>query len=142
MDTCALRLGRVSQDTVSWERVRKAADKLTTDDRYGLALPVEDSGYTLFNFWPFMWMAGADVRNAAGDYTVDTPAMADALDFWGSFQQSGDSPSTLQIGPWDVGNIATGVAAMGTRCRARTGSHAGPGADRLRLEAGKQQLRA
>jgi ABC-type glycerol-3-phosphate transport system substrate-binding protein len=100
------------QPPKTWAELKSAADKLTTDDRYGLALPVEDSGYTLFNFWPFMWMAGADVRNAAGDYTVDTPEMADALDFWGSFQQSGDSPSTLQIGPWDVGNIATGVAAM------------------------------
>lgn len=96
----------------TWDELKSAADKLTTSDRFGLVLPVEDSGYTLFNFWPFMWMAGADVTDGKGNYTVDTPQMADALDFWGSFQQSGDSPSTLQIGPWDVGNIATGAAAM------------------------------
>jgi ABC-type glycerol-3-phosphate transport system substrate-binding protein len=75
-------------------------------------LPVEDSGYTLFNFYPFMWMAGADVTDGDGNYTVDTPEFADALDFWGSFTSNGYSPSSLQIGPWDVGNIATGVAAM------------------------------
>lgn len=96
----------------TWEELKAAAQKLTTDKRYGLVLPVEDSGYTLFNFYPFMWMAGADVTDADGNYTVNTPQMADALDFWGSFVQSGSSPTSLQIGPWDVGNIATGVAAM------------------------------
>lgn len=96
----------------TWDELKSAAEHLTTDDRYGLVLPVEDSGYTLFNFYPFMWMAGADVTDGEGNYTVDTPEMADALDFWGSFVQSGSSPTSLQIGPWDVGNIATGVAAM------------------------------
>lgn len=97
----------------TWDELKSAAAQLTTDERYGLVLPVEDSGYTLFNFYPFMWMAGADVTDdGQGRYTVDTPEMADALDFWGSFVQSGSSPTSLQIGPWDVGNIATGVAAM------------------------------
>ena len=96
----------------TWDELKSAAQALTTDDRYGLVLPVEDSGYTLFNFYPFMWMAGADVTDGDGNYTVDTPEFADALDFWGSFTANGYSPASLQIGPWDVGNIATGVAAM------------------------------
>lgn len=96
----------------TWDDLQAAAKQLTTDKRFGLALPVEDSGYTLFNFYPFMWMAGADVTDGKGTYTVDTPEMADALDFWGSFVASGSSPTSLQIGPWDVGNVATGVAAM------------------------------
>lgn len=96
----------------SWDDLQEAAAKLTTDDRFGLVLPVEDSGYTLFNFYPYMWMAGADVTDSDGNYTVDTPEMAEALDFWGSFVQAGSSPSSLQIGPWDLGNIATGSAAM------------------------------
>jgi ABC-type glycerol-3-phosphate transport system substrate-binding protein len=96
----------------TWDELKSAAQRLTTDSRYGLVIPVEDSGYTLFNFYPFMWMAGADVTDAEGNYTVDTPEFAEALDFWGSFTSNGYSPSSLQIGPWDVGNIATGVAAM------------------------------
>ena len=47
MHTRSLRLGRVSQDTVSWERVRKAADKLTTpllpDDYLTLLNPLWSS---------------------------------------------------------------------------------------------------
>lgn len=96
----------------TWDELKSAAAALTTDSRYGLVIPVEAGGYTLFNFYPFMWMAGADVTDGEGNYTVDTPEFADALDFWGSFVQDGSSPTSLQIGPWDVGNVATGVAAM------------------------------
>jgi multiple sugar transport system substrate-binding protein len=96
----------------TWDQLKTDAKALTSDKRYGLVLPVEDNGYTLFNFWPFMWMAGADVMNSKGKYTVDSPQMAKALDFWGSFEKAGSSPSSLQIGPYDVGNISTGVGAM------------------------------
>lgn len=96
----------------TWDELYTAAKALTTKDVYGLVLPVEDSGYTLFNWWPFMWMAGAQVNDAQGNVTVDSPEMANALDFWGKFYQEGLSPSSLQIGPWDIGNVGTGAAAM------------------------------
>ncbi|MGE3194116.1 MAG: ABC transporter substrate-binding protein [Microbacteriaceae bacterium] len=96
----------------TWDELQDAAAALTTDSRFGLTLPVGDDGYTLFNFYPFMWMAGADVTDGNGNYTVDTPEFAEALDFWGSFTQDGSAPSSLQIGPWDLGNVATGASAM------------------------------
>lgn len=97
----------------TWDEMYEAAKTLTTDDVYGLVLPVEKSGYLLFNWWPFMWMNGAEVLSSDRTAcTVDTPEMAGALDFWGRFFQEGLSPSSLQIGPWDIGNIGTGIAAM------------------------------
>jgi multiple sugar transport system substrate-binding protein len=97
----------------TWDELQADSKKLTDDKRSGLILPVEDSGYTLFNFWPYLWMAGGDItKGSNGKYTIDTPEMAKALDYYGSFFKSGESPKTLQIGPWDVGNIATGVGAM------------------------------
>jgi multiple sugar transport system substrate-binding protein len=97
----------------TWDELYEAARALTTDDVYGLVLPVEDSGYTLFNWWPFMWMNGADILSAdRSQVVVDTPEMAAALDYWGRFYQEGLSPSSLQIGPWDIGNVGTGLAAM------------------------------
>lgn len=96
----------------TWSEMQSAANTLTTDSEYGVTMPVEDSAYTLFNFWPFMWMAGADIADEQGNFTVDTPQMAQALDFWGSFFTDGSAPSSLQIGPWDAGNIGTGVSAM------------------------------
>ncbi|WP_291755867.1 sugar ABC transporter substrate-binding protein [Cellulomonas sp. 73-92] len=97
----------------TWDEMKADAKKLTNDKRFGVALPVEDTGYTLFNFWPYLWMAGGDIKKGSdGKYSIDTPQMAQALDFYGSFFQAGSSPKSLQIGPWDVGNVATGVAAM------------------------------
>ncbi|MBN9375649.1 MAG: extracellular solute-binding protein, partial [Cellulomonas sp.] len=97
----------------TWDEMKADAKKLTNDKRFGVALPVEDTGDTLFNFWPYLWMAGGDIKKGSdGKYSIDTPQMAQALDFYGSFFQAGSSPKSLQIGPWDVGNVATGVAAM------------------------------
>lgn len=96
----------------TWDELYEAAKTLTTDEVYGLVLPVEETGYTLFNWWPFMWMSGADVLKDDGSCTVDTPEMIAALDYWGKFFQEGIAPSSLQIGPWDIGNVGTGIAAM------------------------------
>ncbi len=96
----------------TWDELYEAAKALTTDDVYGLILPVEETSYTLFNWWPFMWMAGADVYDDEGNVTVDSPEMIEALEYWGRFYQEGLVPSSLQIGPWEIGNVGTGVAAM------------------------------
>ena len=96
----------------TWEELKSAAEKLTTNDRYGIALPVEKTAYTLFNWWPFMWMDDADIYDADGNVTAGSDSMADALDFWGSFYQNEYCPSSLQTGPWSIDNVANGVAAM------------------------------
>lgn len=95
----------------TWEELEAAAAALTTDEMYGLVLPVEDTGYTLFNWWPFMWMNNADIYSE-GELAVNSTEMAEALDFWGSFFQNGYAPSALQDGPWSIDNIGNGVAAM------------------------------
>lgn len=96
----------------TWEELKSAAEKLTTKDRYGIVLPVEKTAYTLFNWWPFMWMDDADIYDADGNVTAGKDSMADALDFWGSFYQNEYCPSSLQNGPWSIDNVANGVAAM------------------------------
>lgn len=96
----------------TWDELYEAAKKLTTDEMYGLVLPVDDSGYTMFNWWPFMWMANADILAEDGSVVIDTPEMAAALDYWGRFFAEGLAPGSLQIGPWDIGNVGTGIAAM------------------------------
>ena len=96
----------------TWDEMKAAAAALTTDDMYGLVLPVEDTAYTLFNWWPFMWMDQASVYGENGELSINSPEMADALDFWGSFYQNGYCPSSLQDGPWSIDNIGNGVTAM------------------------------
>lgn len=97
----------------TWDEMYQAAKTLTTDEVYGLVLPVDDSGYTLFNWWPFMWMNGADILSAdRSACVIDSPEMAEALDFWGGFFKEGLASASLQIGPWDIGNVGTGFGAM------------------------------
>jgi multiple sugar transport system substrate-binding protein len=97
----------------TWDELYAAAKKLTTDKVYGLVLPVDDAPYTIFNFWPFLWMSGGDILNKNGSKSVfSSRASAKALDFWAGFFKEGLSPKKLQIGPYDIGNIGTGVAAM------------------------------
>jgi multiple sugar transport system substrate-binding protein len=97
----------------TWDELYAAAKALTTKDVYGLVLPVEKSGYTLFNWWPFMWMSGADILSKdRSTCVINTPEMANALDYWGRFFQEKLAPSSLQIGPWDIGNVGTKFAAM------------------------------
>jgi ABC-type sugar transport system, periplasmic component len=97
----------------TWDELHAAAKKLTIDKVYGLVLPVDDAPYTIFNFWPFLWMTGGDVLNKDGTKSVfNSKASAKALDFWAGFFKEGLSPKKLQIGPYDIGNIGTGVAAM------------------------------
>ena len=95
----------------TWDELYTAAAALTTDDMYGLVMPVEDTPYTLYNWWPFMWMNGADIYSD-GELVINSEEMAAALDFWGSFYQNDYAPSSLQIGPWSIDNIATGFCAM------------------------------
>lgn len=90
----------------------EAAKKLTTDERYGIALPVEKTPYTLFNWWAFMRMAGADLYDDEGNITAGSKEMVNAMEFWGEFYKKGYCPSSLQDGPWSIDNIANGVAAM------------------------------
>lgn len=97
----------------TWDELKAAAKKLNTDKVAGLVLPTDKIPYTNFNFFPFMWQAGADVLSEDGSKSVfNSPQMAKALDFFGSFFQDGTAPTKLQLGPWDIGNIGTGIAAM------------------------------
>lgn len=97
----------------TWDELYEAAKKLTTDDRYGLVLPVEAAPYTLYNWWPFEWMNGGQVLSEDKTQAVfDSRENAEALDYWAKFFNDGFSPKTLKIGPWDIGNIGTGAAAM------------------------------
>lgn len=100
------------QPPKTWDELEEAAKTLTTDDRYGIVLPVEKTSYTMFNWWPFMWMNKADVYDSEGNIVVDSSEMAGALDFWGSFYKNEHCPSSLQDGPWSIDNVANGVAAM------------------------------
>lgn len=97
----------------TWDELKAAAEKLTTDKVAGLVLPTDKGPYLNFIWYPFLWQQGGNVLNEEGTKsTFNSPEVAKALDYWGSFFQDGDAPSKLQYGPWDAANIGSGTAAM------------------------------
>ena len=87
----------------TWDELSAAAEALTTEDRYGILLPTNPDYYQNFVFYPFLWMAGAEVMNE--DFTgaaVNTPEAARALDLWGSLVQNGyAAPNSTGSDPTD-----------------------------------------
>lgn len=97
----------------TWDELFEAAKKLHTDEVTGLVLPTDKGPYLNFIWYPFLWQQGGSVLNEDGtESTFNSPEVAKALDYWGSFFQEGVSPSKLQIGPTETGNLGNEIAAM------------------------------
>ncbi|QJD84241.1 ABC transporter substrate-binding protein [Cohnella herbarum] len=97
----------------TWDELLAAARKLTTNKVAGLVLPPDKGAYFNFIWYPFLWQQGGNVLSADGTQsTFNTPEVAKALDFYGSFFREKLSPSKLQYGPWEIDNLGTKTAAM------------------------------
>ena len=97
----------------TWDELEAAAAALTTSDRYGILIPTAPGYYENFVFYPFMWMAGADVMNEDFSASVaNSPEMAQALDFWGGLVQNGYAASTSTGSDPTDERFATGQGAM------------------------------
>lgn len=95
----------------TWEELVNVAAQLTTSDRYGILIPTSPDYYQNFVFYPFLWMAGAEVMN--DDFTaaaVNTPEAARALDLWGTLVSKGYA-APADVGPTDD-RFPTEQAAM------------------------------
>jgi multiple sugar transport system substrate-binding protein len=95
----------------TWDELVAAAETLTTDERYGILIPTAPDYYQNFVFYPFLWMAGAEVVN--DDFTaaaVNTPEAARALDLWGTLMREGYA-APADTGPVDE-RFPTGQGAM------------------------------
>ncbi|QGQ98181.1 sugar ABC transporter substrate-binding protein [Paenibacillus psychroresistens] len=97
----------------TWDELRAAAKKLTTDTVAGLVIPPDKGPYFNFIWYPFLWQQGGNVLSADGTQsTFNTPEAAKALDVWGSFFKDRSSPAKLQLGPWEIANLGNKTAAM------------------------------
>lgn len=97
----------------TWDELLDAARKLTTDKVAGLILPPEKGPYFNFVWYPFLWQKGGTVLSEDGKTSLfDTPEVAEALDFWGTFFREGLSPTKLQQHPTEIDHIGNGTAAM------------------------------
>lgn len=92
----------------TWAEMQATAKKLTQGKRYGLALSAGGAEDGVFQFTPFMWSNGGD------ETKLDTPQVAEALDYWKSLLKDGSlSKSTVNWTQADVNDqFMAGNAAM------------------------------
>jgi multiple sugar transport system substrate-binding protein len=92
----------------TWDELRAAAKKLTTADRYGLAIDGDPGLESAWQFLPFMWSNGGD------ETKLDSPKVVEALQYWVDLLKDGSiSPSVVT---WTQGDLrdqfSAGKAAM------------------------------
>ncbi|QZY28341.1 sugar ABC transporter substrate-binding protein [Nocardioides coralli] len=102
-------------EKVGWDQAPQTWDELKTfaqdlEDKagveYGINLPPGQTG-SWQTMMPFAWSNGASLTNEDGtEYTIDSPEMAEALEFYKTFFDEGLSPTRLL----DAGELESGFA--------------------------------
>jgi multiple sugar transport system substrate-binding protein len=112
-------------EPTSWDELKTFARgmKEKAGAEQGLYLQPGETG-AWQSMMPFAWQQGAEVTDASGEYTLDTPEMRKALEYYASFHEEGLSakaiPEAGQLesgfvdgsigafisGPWHVGILA------------------------------------
>ena len=98
----------------TWEQLLDVAQRLTTDQRFGVLFETSPGYYQNFTWYPFMWMGGAEIQTDATTSGMREQGAIDALKFWQDAVNSGAAPRTvLGGGAWDaVPNLTTGYTAI------------------------------
>jgi multiple sugar transport system substrate-binding protein len=97
----------------SFEGFLATAEKLTTEERYGMIIDPVPSYYQVFTWYPFLWGAGADVMSPDWKKaTMNTEGAIAALKIWGDLIEKGFSPSTLPVPATSIDPLVTGLGAM------------------------------
>lgn len=97
----------------TWSELKEVTGKLTTDERFGIALEVDKNPYQPFTFSPFMWIAEGNVFNE--DYTaslLNSDGVKDALQLWRDLIESGSASIKPSRNTWDIGVVAEGEACI------------------------------
>lgn len=97
-----------SQAPQTWDELHQFATDLKekAGADYGLSLQPGQTG-SWQTVLPFAWSNGAEVTNEAGtEYTIDSPEMVEALDYYTSYFDEGLSPNRML----DPGELESGFA--------------------------------
>ncbi len=92
----------------TWAEIKEVAGKLTTEDVYGIAFSAPATEEGTWQFEPWFWGAGGDLKK------LDSPEGIRALEFWVDLVNSGyASKSVVQWSQGDVNDqFLAGKAAM------------------------------
>jgi multiple sugar transport system substrate-binding protein len=98
-----------------WDKLLEVAQKLTTDERFGISFETGPGYYQNFTWYPFMWEGGAEMVNADGKTSGLRDAGAvQALKLWQDTINNGVAPREfLGTGGGDIAaNLGAGYVAI------------------------------
>ena len=98
----------------TWQQLIDATNALANADRYGIILQTDlQSGYQVFEFYPFLWMNGGAVLNEDGTKsTIDSDAAARAFSFYKDIFAAPGTCKKVENSNTDITPFATGRTAM------------------------------
>lgn len=116
----------ISAPPATWEELKTDATKLTGSGKYGIGL---FGGWGAYEFYPWLWQAGAEVLNSDGTKVAfNSDAGVKALTFWADLQKTAMPPGMATATEDDVrGPFTNGTLAMFTSGPYMTGILEGDG---------------
>lgn len=74
----------------TWDEVSKAAEKLTTNGRYGIYLPIGSNEWPVYTWQSMLWSAGGEFLNADNtEVEFNSPEGVEALTTWTDLVKDG-----------------------------------------------------
>lgn len=97
----------------TFDELKAAAKKLTTDNMKGLIMSPNPGGYQNAEFYPFLWNAGSDVLDATNKASVfGGEGTVKALSLYREMMKDGSIPKQLETDSWDIQYLLNGQGAM------------------------------
>lgn len=98
----------------TWQELIDATNALANEDRYGIILQTDlQSGYQVFEFYPFLWMNGSAVLNEDGTQAViNSEGTAAAFSFYRDIFAAPGTCKKVENSNTDITPFATGRTAM------------------------------
>lgn len=97
----------------TWGELIEAVNKLAKDDRYGIIVQTDDqSGYQLFEFYPFLWMCDGDVVSDEGKAVIDSAAAKKAFSFYNELLNAKGTCKKVENSNTDITPFGTERTAM------------------------------
>lgn len=120
MDVMALYCSKEAFETAgidypsTWQELIDATNTLANADRYGIILQTDlQSGYQVFEFYPFLWMNGGSVLSDDGtQVTINSQATKEAFQFYKDIFAAPGTCKKVENSNTDITPFATGRTAM------------------------------
>ncbi len=120
MDVMALYCSKEAFETANldypetWQELIDATNALATEDSYGIILQTDlQSGYQVFEFYPFLWMNGGAVLNEDGTQAViNSEGAVESFSFYKEIFAAPGTCKKVENSNTDITPFATGRTAM------------------------------